>query len=47
LAFSPAPAENLGTRPPAIVIRSPVRGLTPWRGLRTATLNFPKPVKLT
>src|SRR6478609_7516047 len=45
--FNPAPAENLGTRPPAIVIRSPVRGLTPWRGPRTATLNLPKPVKLT
>jgi hypothetical protein len=27
--FSPAPAENLGTRPPGIVIRSPVRGFTP------------------
>ena len=25
----PAPAENFGTLPPAIVIRSPVRGLTP------------------
>ncbi len=27
--FKPAPAENFGTLPPAIVIRSPVRGLTP------------------
>ena len=44
--MSPAPAENFGTRPPAIVIRSPVRGLTPWRGPRSATLNLPKPVKL-
>src|SRR5690242_7482353 len=30
-----------------MVIRSPVRGLTPCRGPRSATLNFPKPVKLT
>jgi hypothetical protein len=45
--LSAAPAENLGTRPPAIVIRSPVRGFTPWRGPRSATLNLPKPVKLT
>ena len=29
--FSPAPAENFGTLPPGIVIRSPVRGFTPWR----------------
>jgi hypothetical protein len=29
--FRPAPAENFGTLPPGIVIRSPVRGLTPWR----------------
>src|SRR5207248_10357526 len=45
--LSPAPAENFGTRPPAIVIRSPVRGFTPCRGPRSATLNLPKPVKFT
>jgi hypothetical protein len=27
--LSPAPAENFGTLPPGIVIRSPVRGFTP------------------
>ena len=43
----PAPAENFGTLPPGIVIRSPVRGLTPWRGPRSLTLNLPNPVKLT
>ncbi len=31
-AFKPAPAENFGTRPAAIVIRSPVRGFTPCLG---------------
>ncbi len=44
--FRPAPAENFGTLPPAIVMRSPVRGLTPCRGPRSATLNLPKPEKL-
>ena len=29
LAFSAEPAEKRGTFPPGIVIRSPVRGLTP------------------
>ncbi len=37
LAFSADPAEKRGTLPPGIVIRSPVRGLTPWRGPRSAT----------
>jgi len=36
-----------GTLPPGIVIRSPVRGLTPCRGPRSATWNFPNPVKFT
>src|SRR5581483_7393704 len=45
--LSAAPAENRGTRPPWIVIRSPVRGFTPWRAARSATLNLPKPVKFT
>src|ERR1700742_2859129 len=47
LLFSAEPAEKRGTLPPGIVIRSPVRGLTPWRGPRSATWNLPKPVKLT
>ena len=47
LDFSAEPAEKRGTLPPGIVIRSPVRGLTPWRGPRSATWNLPKPVKLT
>ena len=47
LVFSAEPAEKRGTLPPGIVIRSPVRGLTPWRGPRSATWNLPKPVKLT
>jgi hypothetical protein len=29
LVFSAEPAEKRGTLPPGIVIRSPVRGLTP------------------
>ena len=45
--LSPAPAENFGDLPPGMVIRSPVRGLTPWRGPRSVTWNLPKPVKLT
>src|ERR1700742_3127633 len=47
LLFSAEPAEKRGTLPPGIVILSPVRGLTPWRGPRSATWNLPKPVKLT
>ena len=47
LVFRAEPAEKRGTLPPGIVIRSPVRGLTPWRGPRSATWNLPKPVKLT
>ena len=35
--FSAEPAEKRGTLPPAMVIRSPVRGFTPWRALRSAT----------
>ena len=35
-----------GTFPPLMVIRSRVRGLTPWRSPRSATWNLPKPVKL-
>ena len=46
LVFRAEPAEKRGTLPPGIVIRSPVRGLTPWRGPRSATWNLPKPVKL-
>ena len=45
--FSPAPAENFGTRDAAIWIRSPVAGLRPSRALRCETLNLPKPEKVT
>jgi hypothetical protein len=45
--FKLAPAENFGTRLAGIVIRSPVRGLTPFRGPRSTTWNFPKPGKFT
>jgi hypothetical protein len=41
------PALNRGTLLAAIWIRSPVCGLTPWRAPRSATVNLPKPVKLT
>src|SRR6202012_1582674 len=47
LVFRAEPALKRGTLPPGIVIRSPVRGFTPWRGPRSATWNLPKPVKLT
>ena len=45
--FRPEPAEKRGTLPPGMKIRSPVRGLTPCRGPRSATANLPNPVKLT
>src|SRR5690606_32564291 len=45
--LSPEPAVKRGTRVAAIWMRSPVRGLTPWRAPRSATWNFPKPEKLT
>src|SRR6185437_408023 len=47
LVLRAEPALKRGTLPPGIVIRSPVRGFTPWRGPRSATWNLPKPVKLT
>ena len=43
----PEPAVNRGTRLAAMVMLSPVRGLRPSRAPRSATWNFPKPVKLT
>src|SRR2546423_397964 len=45
--LSAEPALKRGTRLAAIWIRSPVWGFTPWRAPRSATLNLPKPVKLT
>ena len=45
--FSAEPALKRGTLLAAIWIFSPVCGFTPWRALRSATENFPKPVKLT
>ena len=44
--LSAEPAVKRGTFPPLMVIRSRVRGLTPWRSPRSATWNLPKPVKL-
>src|SRR5205085_1351766 len=41
------PAVNRGTRLAAIVMLSPVRGLRPSRAPRSATWNFPNPVKFT
>ena len=45
--FRAEPALNFGTLLAAIWIFSPVCGFTPWRAPRSATENFPKPVKLT
>src|SRR5262249_34213155 len=45
--FRPEPAEKRGTLPPGMKMRSPVRGLPPCRGPRSATPNLPNPVKFT
>jgi hypothetical protein len=44
--LSEEPALKRGTLLAAIWIFSPVWGLTPCLALRSATENFPKPVKL-
>ena len=41
------PAVNFGTTVAAMFIVSPVRGCTPWRAARSATLNLPKPASIT
>jgi hypothetical protein len=45
--FRPLPAVNRGTREAAISMRSPVRGFTPARALRSLTWNLPKPDTVT
>src|SRR5207302_7689522 len=45
--FKALPAVKRGTREAAMWMRSPVRGLTPWRAARSETPNLPNPVTVT